>query len=48
MYKISIKILQFCLVIVSTFKEFVKFWLAAQLLKRRLQTKISSKQIFRQ
>ena len=45
-----IKILQLCLVLVSTFKVFVKFSLssAAQLLKLWLQTKPSLKQIFRQ
>ena len=44
----SIKNLQLCLVLVSTFKEFVEFLLrrAAQLLKLRLQTKSSLKQIF--
>ena len=46
----SIKILQICLVLVSTFKELVEFSLsdAAQLLKLRLQTKPSLKQIFQQ
>ena len=44
----SMKILQICLVLVSTFKEFVEFSLmsAAQLLKLRLQTKPWLKQIF--
>ena len=46
----SIKILQICLVLVSTFKELVEFSLssAAQLLKLRLQTKPLLKQIFQQ
>ena len=46
----TIKILQLCLVLVATFKELVEFSLssAAQLLKERLQTKPSLKQIFRQ
>ena len=45
----SIKILQLCLVLVSTFTEFIEFSLstAAQLLKLRLQTKPSLKQMFR-
>ena len=42
----SIKILQLCSVLVSTFKE-LNFYLAAQLLKMRLQTKPLLKQIFR-
>ena len=44
--KMSIKILQLCLVLVSAFNEFVKFSLstAAQLLKSRLQTKSLLKQ----
>ena len=46
--KMSIRILQLCLVLVLTFKEFVKFCLAAQLLKLRLLTKPSLKQISRQ
>ena len=43
-------ILQLCLVLVSTLKEFVEFSLssAAQLLKLRLQTTPTLKQIFRQ
>ena len=42
-YKISIKILQLCLVLGSSFKVLVEFSLssAAQLLKLRLQTKAS-------
>ena len=48
MYKMTIKILQLCLVLVSAFKEFVEFSLssAAQFLKLRLRTKPSLKQIF--
>ena len=43
----SIKILQLCLVLVSTFKEFVEFSLrsAAQLLKLQLQIKPLLKEI---
>ena len=49
-YEMTIKILQLCLVLVSTLKEFVEFSLrsAAQLLKLRLETKPSLKQIFLQ
>ena len=44
----SIKILQLCLVLLSTFKELVEFYLAAQLLKLKLQTKPLLKQILQQ
>ena len=46
----SIKILQLCLVLISTFKEFVEYSLssAAQLFKLLLQTKPSHKQTLRQ
>ena len=49
-YKMTIKILQLWWVLVWTFKEFVQFSLnsAARLLKLRLLTKPSLKQIFRQ
>ena len=48
-YKMSIKILQLCLVLVSTFMEFLEFSLSSvvQMLKLRLQAKpvVKTKQI---
>ena len=46
MFKMSIKILQLCLVVVLIVMEFVKFCLAAQLLKLRLRTNTSLLLIF--
>ena len=48
MYKMSIKIFQLDLVLISIFKEFVEFSHSrAKFLKLRLQTKTSLKQMFR-